>query len=74
MMSSEAELQNGENASPTVDYWWVNQNPETYQAEKAGYYLFAPPKDKMGKERIQYKNMARLKPSDIIPALLGKPD
>jgi len=46
-------------------YWWVNQNRETYQAEKAGYYLFAPHLDKLGKERIQYKNMAELKPDDI---------
>jgi len=46
-------------------YWWVNQNRETYPAEKASYYLFAPFEDKAGKERIQYKNMAELKPGDI---------
>lgn len=50
-MSDGAEPQPNE-----TGYWWVNQRPETYQAEKAGYYLFASVANKSGKERIPHKN------------------
>jgi MoxR-like ATPase len=45
--------------------WWVNQG-DTFQAERAGGFLWAPLKSKSGVPLSHHVNVSRLRPGDVI--------
>ena len=54
-----------------MQYWWVNQNA-TYKNERDGGYLWAPVKDKSGREVWHWQTMLRVQPGDLIFSYVGQ--
>ena len=52
-------------------FWWVNQG-RTYQAERQGGYLWAPKRNKSGRELHHWSTMTRVRPGDVIFSYVRK--
>jgi len=55
----------GANVTSSINFWWVNQG-KTYDAAKAGGFIWAPKKDKLGETRHDWENVSRVSPGDLV--------
>jgi putative restriction endonuclease len=51
--------------------WWVFQN-KSYTRSRAGGYLWAPLKDKLGHKKSHWETMAEVQPGDIVLSSVGR--
>jgi hypothetical protein len=55
----------GEDDLPVTGYWWVNQGA-TFEQERAGEYLWAPKKGKVGQVNKFWTDMEKLQVGDLV--------